>query len=217
MPNLSRALIAPLALVSLIAAGCGGSSSSSPSTTAPAANTPATSTTTQAAGGGQAAGALSAEATSAATGDIPDTQMFLTYSSTAGGYAMSYPEGWTQLAAGPDVTIRDKNNLVRVSIRNGAPPTIAAVSAEIARLKAATPSLTSNAPSPIQLKSGPAIKVTYRTQSAPNPVTNKRVLLIVDRYELAHNGKVATVDLGTPQGVDNVDAYKMMINSFKWR
>jgi hypothetical protein len=115
------------------------------------------------------------------------------------------------------VTIKDKNNLVRVSIRNGAPPTIAAVSAEIARLKAATPSLTSSAPSPIQLKSGPAIKVTYRTQSAPNPVTNKRVLLIVDRYELAHNGKVATVDLGTPQGVDNVDAYKMMINSFKWR
>jgi hypothetical protein len=216
MPNLSRALIAPLALVSLIAAGCGGSSSSSP-TTAPAANTPAASTTTQAAGGGQGAGALSAEATSAATGDIPDTQMFLTYSSAAGGYAMSYPEGWTQLAAGPDVTIKDKNNLVRVSIRNSAPPTLAAVSAEIARLKASTPSLTASAPSPIQLKSGPAIKVTYRAQSAPNPVTNKRVLLVVDRYELAHNGKVATVDLGTAQGVDNVDAYRMMINSFRWR
>jgi hypothetical protein len=208
MPNLSRALIAPLALVSLIAAGCGGSSS----TTA----TPAASTTAAAAGGG-GAGALSAEATSAATGDIPDTQVFLTYASSAGGYAMSYPEGWTQLAAGPDVTIKDKNNLVHVSIRNGAPPTLATVADEIARLKAATPSLTSSAPSPIQLKSGPAIKLTYQTQSAPNPVTNKRVLLIVDRYELAHNGKVATVDLGTPRGVDNVDAYKMMINSFKWR
>jgi hypothetical protein len=213
MPNLRRALIAPLALVTLIAAGCGGSSSSSTTTSAPAATTPATSTTGQAAG----AGALSAEATSAATGDIPDTQVFLTYTSSAGGYSMSYPEGWTQLAAGPDVTIKDKNNLVRVSIRNGAPPTPAAVAAEIARLKAATPSLTSSAPRPIQLKSGPAIKVTYQTQSAPNPVTNKRVLLMVDRYELAHNGKVATVDLGTPRGVDNVDAYKMMVNSFKWR
>jgi hypothetical protein len=216
MPNLRSALIAPLALVSLIAAGCGGSSSSA-TKSAPAASTPATSSTGQATSGGQGAGALSAEATSAATGDIPDTQVFLTYRSTAGGYAMSYPEGWTQMAAGPDVTIKDKNNLVRVSIRNGAPPTLAAVAAEIARLKAATPSLTSSAPTPIQLKSGPAIKVTYRTQSAPNPVTNKRVLLIVDRYELAHNGNVATVDLGTAQGVDNVDAYKMMINSFKWR
>jgi hypothetical protein len=211
MLNPRSVLIAPLVVIAVIAAGCGGSSSSTTATTStPAASAPATSTA-------GSAGALSAEATSAATGDIPDTQMFLTYTSAAGRYSMSYPEGWTQLAAGPDVTIKDKNNLVRVSIHNGAPPTLAAVTAEIGRLKAATPSLTSAAPSPIQLKSGPAIKVTYQTQSAPNPVTNKRVLLIVDRYELAHNGKVATVDLGTPQGVDNVDAYKMIINSFKWR
>jgi hypothetical protein len=25
------------------------------------------------------------------------------------------------------------------------------------------------------------------------------------------------VDLGTPQGVDNVDAYRRMINSFHWQ
>ena len=29
-------------------------------------------------------------------------------------------------------------------------------------------------------------------------------------------GRVATVDLGTPAGVDNVDAYRMIIQSFKW-
>jgi hypothetical protein len=39
----------------------------------------------------------------------------------------------------------------------------------------------------------------------------------VDRYALAHAGRVAIVDLGTPVGVDNVDAYKRMIESFKWR
>jgi hypothetical protein len=50
----------------------------------------------------------------------------------------------------------------------------------------------------------------------PNPVTGKSVLLIVDRYELSIAGKRATVDLGTPKGVDNVDAYRMMINSFRW-
>jgi hypothetical protein len=57
----------------------------------------------------------------------------------------------------------------------------------------------------------------YTTESAPNSVTGKRVKLIVDRYELAHAGRVATVDLGTPVGVDNVDAYRMMIESFRWR
>jgi hypothetical protein len=48
-------------------------------------------------------------------------------------------------------------------------------------------------------------------------VTGKRVTLLVDRYELAKNGKRATVELGTPRGVDNVDAYRMMIESFRWR
>ena len=47
-------------------------------------------------------------------------------------------------------------------------------------------------------------------------MTGKGVTLIVDRYEVSKGGKVATVDLGTPVGVDNVDAYRMMIQSFHW-
>jgi hypothetical protein len=42
------------------------------------------------------------------------------------------------------------------------------------------------------------------------------VKLIVDRYAFAGGGHVAVVDLGTPVGVDNVDAYRKMIESFKW-
>jgi hypothetical protein len=37
------------------------------------------------------------------------------------------------------------------------------------------------------------------------------------RYYLARGGKTAVVDLGTPVGVDNVDAYRLMIESFRWR
>jgi hypothetical protein len=48
-------------------------------------------------------------------------------------------------------------------------------------------------------------------------VTGKRVTLVVDRYYVWTNGKEAIVDLGTPVGVDNVDAYRMMIASFKWK
>jgi hypothetical protein len=39
----------------------------------------------------------------------------------------------------------------------------------------------------------------------------------VDRYALAQGTRVAIVDLGTPRGVDNLDAYRMMIESFTWR
>ena len=60
------------------------------------------------------------------------------------------------------------------------------------------------------------MKVSYATLSRPNPVTGKRVRLLVDRYVYAHAGKLATLDLGTPSGVDNVDAYRMIAYSFRW-
>jgi len=39
----------------------------------------------------------------------------------------------------------------------------------------------------------------------------------VDRYAYYQGGRVAIVDLGTAVGVDNVDAYRMISRSFKWR
>jgi hypothetical protein len=42
------------------------------------------------------------------------------------------------------------------------------------------------------------------------------VRLVADRYYLWKNGRRAVIDLGTPEGVDNVDAYRLMIESFRW-
>ena len=72
------------------------------------------------------------------------------------------------------------------------------------------------APRTLTISGARAVKVVYSTESAPNPVTGKRVTLLVDRYYLAHGGKEAIIDLGTPVGVDNVDAYRLMIESFRW-
>jgi hypothetical protein len=69
----------------------------------------------------------------------------------------------------------------------------------------------------LRLPSGPAYKVVYSTESAANAVTGKRVTLVVDRYYLPGKGRRAVVDLASPQGVDNVDAYRLMIESFRWK
>jgi len=206
-------LLCALAGAALIA-GCGSASKTAagPPTGAPSSAASATT----AGRPPRQAGALSGEAGSTATGDIPDTQVFLRFSNRAGGYSIKYPEGWTQSGSGRDVTFRDKNNIVHVVIATGAAPTPASVSAQLKGLKSSNPTLSFQPPTPIRLGSGVAVKAVYTTQSAPNPVTGKRVTLVVDRYELAHGGHVATVDLGTPKGVDNVDAYRMMIESFRW-
>jgi hypothetical protein len=185
----------------LAAGGCGSSDSNSSSMPSSTGN----------------AGALSAEAKSAATGDIPDNQVFLVFHDPSAGYSMKYPEGWTQSGSGKDVTIKDKNNIVHVVAGPGRSSSVQQASADLARLKRSNPSLVViTPPKQVTIKGTPMIQSRYSTRSAPNPVTGKRVTLLVDRYQVAGPGKAATVDLGTPKGVDNVDAYRLMIESFKW-
>jgi hypothetical protein len=213
MPCLQKLGAPALAALSLIAYGCGSSSHGSTAAGAGVSGGSAPANTNA-----SSPPALSAEARSLATGDIPDNQVFLVFRNGRAGYSIKYPEGWTQQGSGADVTFKAKNNLVHIVIAHGGAPSTSSVAAQLSALKGRTPTLAFTAPHPIQLgSSSPAVKARYTTQSAPNPVTGKRVTLMVDRYELARDGRVAVVDLGTPRGVDNVDAYRMMIESFHWR
>jgi hypothetical protein len=207
---LRKASPALLVAVLLVVSGCG---SSSKTTAASSASASAGGTTAPAGGA-----ALAADAKSAATGDIPDSQNFLTLKDPRLHVSMLYPEGWTvQEGGATGVSIKDKNNLVRIALSRGSAPTTASVQAQLAALARSTPGLTVGPAKALSLKSGPAVKASYTTQSAQNPVTGKQVTLKVDHYVLSHGGRVAVVDLGSPVGVDNVDAYRRMIESFKWQ
>jgi hypothetical protein len=149
-------------------------------------------------------GALQAEAAATAAGDIPDNQVFVAYPGRT--FTIKAPEGWQQTGNGNTVTFRDKNNIVRVVVGTGKPNGAAPPHARVAK-----------PPSAVTIDGAHGVKLTYETTSAPNPVTGKRVTLTVDRYELAKGGKLAIVDLGSPVGVDNVDAYRLMIQSFRLR
>jgi hypothetical protein len=207
----SLGLIGAVAALAALSA-CGGSGQSSGSYGSSPATTQATTTAPTPTTTGP--GALQAEAASAATGDIPDNQVFLSFRNRPAGYSIKYPEGWVQSGAGRRVTFRDKNNIVRIVVENGSLPTAGQVRKQVSRL----PGLKlRSGPDAVTIAGAPAYKVVYSTDSAPNPVTGKRVTLVVDRYELSHAGKLAIVDLGTPEGVDNVDAYRLMSESFRWK
>jgi hypothetical protein len=167
-------------------AGCGSSSSSTGLT----ANETTTGGTEPEAGkgGGETApaGKAPTEAESLATGDIPDNQVFLTFKNPQAGYVIRYPEGWARKGGGNAVTFREKANIVQIAVKKGAPP------------------------------KSEGKKTSFTRRSAPDPVTGKSVTLMVDRYEFGHGGKLATLELSTPEGVDNVDAYRMISESFKW-
>ena len=205
-------LLLPAAAV-LATAACGGAGKTTPSTTGGSTTTTARSTTTQTPST-TIPSALQAEAAAAATGDIPDNQMFVVFHDAAAGYSIKFPEGWAQQGGGRQVTFRDKNNIVRVLVAPGARPTTGTIARQLAALGGVR---VTSAPAATTIHGAPALEVVYTTASPPNAVTGKRVTLTVDRYYLSHAGKEAIVDLGTPVGVDNVDAYRLMIESFRWK
>ncbi|MDX6589243.1 MAG: hypothetical protein QOI84_517 [Solirubrobacterales bacterium] len=212
-------VVSALAAVALLAAGCGGGNSSATETTAPAGagSQPAES----AAGGseGAAAGAEAApsEAKAAATGDIPDNQVFLLFRDPGAGYSVRYPEGWARKGSGNDVTFQEKANVIHIAVAKGPAPTEATAVAGIEQMRKGDPTVHSTPPEKLTVNGAPVVKVTYTRLSAPDPVTGKRLQLTIDRYLYGKGGKVAVIDLGTPVGVDNVDAYRMISESFQWR
>jgi hypothetical protein len=181
-----------ISLVSiLVAAGllaAGCGSGSSSDSTAGSTSSPSESET-RPVETAQAGAAAPSEAQSAATGDIPDNQTFLLFHDPVAGYSIRYPEGWARKGAGNDVTFQEKANTIHVAVRKGA----------------------SAGAKPVMKKT------TFSRFSAPDPVTGKRLRIVVDRYEYRGPGKVAVLELATPVGVDNVDAYRMISESFKWQ
>jgi hypothetical protein len=206
----NRALAAAALALLPLSAGCGGSKpvTTTTGTTATPATTSTTTTTIVTTPPGPSA--LQGEAATKAAGDIPDNQVFISFHGNA--FTMKYPEGWAQTGSGGNVTLRDKNNIVRVVVTTGGAPTLAVVNQELSSLQGAK---VTSKPTATTVGGSPAIKATYETTSPPNPVTGKSVTLTVDRYELAKHGRRAIVDLGTPVGVDNVDAYRLMVQSLR--
>ena len=160
-------VLMPLVVSAVVAAACGGSSASTGSSAAGStASQPGTAgaaaptvTTAPATTADAPVGALTAEAASAASGDIPDNQVFVVFDDPAGGWSMKYPEGWAQSGSARDVTFQDKNNLCGWRA-DGAAPTVAAVAADLAR-EGAQPTLRPRTPTAVTIHGTPMIRAVY--------------------------------------------------------
>jgi hypothetical protein len=150
-------------------------------------------------------------------GDIPDNQAFVVYKS-AGAYALKVPEGWARTSTAGGVTFTDKYNSIRVEIaKSSSRPSIRSVRAvDVPKLAKSVKGFklvdVRNAPR----TAGAAVLVTYRASSAPNAVTGKSIATSVERYAFWKAGKLAILTLQAPVGSDNVDAWRIITNSFGW-
>jgi hypothetical protein len=218
--------IALLAGVGVLAA-CSSGGTASPV----AGTTPAIVTTTQASvssgmsgsAGTTSVGSSAAPATETnPAGDIPDTQAFVDYTPTQGGYTVQVPEGWARTdggtgAGGASALFTDKYNSIRIDTA-AAPtaPTVASGQAELTTIGSAATGFTPGKVTTEQRKAGSTVLITYQADSLPNSVTGKVVSQDVQRYEFWNNGKQVTLTLSAPVGSDNVDPWRTVTDSFRW-
>ena len=153
------------------------------------------------------------------SGDIPDSQVFVKYTSLRGGYELDVPEGWARRTRGGDVIFTSKLDGLSVTIADaGKMPDAQSVRKNQARQLGKTGrAVVIRSIKDIKLKSGPAVRMVYESNSEPNPVTNKQVRLENKSYFYFKNGKVAELRLWAPLGADNVDQWNRISKSFRWR
>jgi hypothetical protein len=151
-------------------------------------------------------------------GDIPDSQAFVTYSAPDGQYSVQVPEGWARTDGASGVTFTDKLNSIRIEERPAtSAPTVASVRAtDVPALRSAARGFRLRKVSIVRRKGGPAVLVTYRARSTPDPVTGKRIKQDVEVYEFWRAGSLLTITLLSPRGADNVDPWRTVTDSFAW-
>ncbi|GAA4018937.1 lipoprotein [Deinococcus rubellus] len=152
-------------------------------------------------------------------GDIPDNQAFVPYHNTVGNYTVDAPEGWARTVNGSDVSFLSKLGEVKVTVTpSKAAPSVSSVRADTLKALASTESgVKINMVKALKLPAGPAILASFDSLSAPNAVTGKAALLENDLYVLNHAGQQVQLRFSAPKGSDNVDAWRQMSRSLRWK
>lgn len=202
-------------LVGVALAACGGTASSSP---------PVPIAAPSASASGSASPAPLQDASQepdtgagTASGDVPDNAVFLTYTDPTLGFSIQYVEGWQVRRAADGVVIADKDSSETVRIVSGVSDAGPFVSGSDLPALSTTPGFKLTKQDSVKVGTQSLVHLTYRIPSPPDPVTGKQVPSSVDRYYVPGAGGLAVVTLSTPDGVDNVDAFRQMIQSFRWK
>lgn len=212
----SASLALALAVAGLLATACGGAATSSPS---PSGVGPSSAASASTASAGPAGETSAVPAESAPPGDIPDNLAFVRYSSQAGGYSFTHPEGWAETGSGTRVSFTDKLNGVTTDVAAAvrAPTVDEAKTTEVARLQSSVLAFELRDVATAKLPGGTAVRIVFRRNADPDPVTGNVYRDEVEEYLVFRAGRLVRMDLFGPVGADNVDAYRTMSQSLTIR
>jgi len=102
-------------------------------------------------------------------------------------------------------------------VRAAAPTAASARTAEVPKIQGSANGFSLTGVSTVSRPAGTVVLIRYAADSQPDPVTGKVFRDAVERYEFYRNGTEAVVTLAGPAGADNVDPWRTVTNSFRWR
>lgn len=213
-------------ICALLAACAGPSGSATPSTApvvspSPAGSSPAAATgapTPSASPDASSAGPSQAPDTGGGTtvGDVPDNAVFLRYQQASLGFSIQYVEGWQVTTQSDGVVIHDKDSSETAVVVPPQTDVAAYISGSDLPALQGQAGYTLVKQDTVKVGATTLNHLVYHVLSPADPVTGKQVPSTVDRYYVPGANGLAIVSLSTPDGVDNVDAFRQMIESFKW-
>lgn len=164
----------------------------------------------------KAPAALGADATG--SGDIPDTTQYVPYQPPGADFKVSTPEGWARADASGRIVFTDRLNSITIeTAKPSSTPTIAEVKAhDLTTLQSRYPAFALTDVKAIVRKAGPVILMTFKADSAADPVTAKVIHQAVERYYYFHNGERVILTLAGPATADNVDPWHTVSDSLNW-
>ena len=153
-------------------------------------------------GGGSSASTPPAPSGSDASpaGDIPDNQAYVRFTPSGARFSVKVPEGWSQTSKPRDIRFSDKLNTIELTWDAAVAP--APANAKVSAVKRTA---------------GQARRATYLAAGQPDPVTGKKRVDAVERYEFTHSGRTVVLTLSGPKGADNVDPWRIVTDSLRWR
>jgi hypothetical protein len=150
------------------------------------------------------------------SGDVPDNAVFLTYTGANPGFSIQYVEGWQVTPKSDGVVINDKDSSEIVAVVAPQSDIAAFVASSDLPALQSQPGFKLIKQDTVKVGSTKYVHLAFHQTSPPDSVTGKQVPQTVDRYYVPGPNGVAVVSLATPDGVDNVDAFRQMIESFTW-
>ncbi|GAA3584928.1 hypothetical protein GCM10022235_64260 [Kribbella ginsengisoli] len=143
----------------------------------------------------------------------------MTFSPPAGGFSVKVPEGWARSTAGVATSFTDKLNRIQVQVSSTATPVTAQnVDRQLVpALRQRVPRFAMGKVSEVSRAAGRALLVTYQGDSSPDPVTGKVVRDAFELYLFHQGSRELALTLSGPTNADNVDPWKIVSDSVRWR